>query len=105
MCDPDFKKSIATGPIGARRVKTEESKLPCRSQNTVAAIVDVVKVLSDGQWHRKSELRNLVAGYKCEIDTVLDCLDAAESDSGRWVALADERTPEKAPDEEELEED
>lgn len=59
---------------------------------------DVLSILSDGQWHARSELIT-VAGSGAELDEVIKNHPwLAESDTGRWFCLPDARTPTLAPD-------
>jgi len=57
----------------------------------------VLDVLSDGKWHRTSELTRAAGGRR--IDRILlDLPYLAESDTGTWFCIPDDRTPMLAPD-------
>ena len=58
----------------------------------------VLQVLSDGQWHRTADLSALTGGGRKLKSELMDCPSIAESDSGRWWCVPDDRTPLLAPD-------
>ena len=56
-------------------------------------------ILEGGSWTDKRKITPIAKLHRVDPDRVLDFILSAESDSGRYVAIPNDRTPEAAPDE------
>lgn len=88
-----------TGAIlAADHIESETEDLEDWTPNEVAP--RILEVLADGQWHPRWYLEELAGG---KLGRLLNAMQfhphLAESDSGRWWCIPDERTPLYAPDE------
>ncbi len=97
--------NMKTRPIeGKRPMSSKKQRGESREKRMRHAIRDVVKLLSDGQWHMASITKKIARAYGVTWKSLCDECGIAESDSGKFVCIVSESTPETAPDEEEISE-
>ena len=93
--------NMKTRPIeGHRPVSSKKQRRENREKRMRHAIRDTVKILSDGQWHSASVTKKIAKAYGVTWKSLCDECGIAESDSGKFVCIVTENTPEIAPDEE-----
>jgi len=87
-------------PSTVARLRKEMSDLAEPEETRQAkAMYKMIAILGDGQWHEKETLSRTLKISVSEIilAATFQAL-LAESDSGAWMCIPDDRTPELAPD-------
>ena len=63
------------------------------------AVATAEHFLSDGQWKSVSAVRMISLTYQCSFAAIAEAAALADSDSGSFICLPNEKTPLLAPDE------
>ena len=95
----DLLARLREGAVGGHRVKGDSVKMP-EQGNMSKAIKTAALLLADGSWRESSRVRAIARIYHVDFGLLLDECGIAVSDSGKYVCIEMESTPELPPDEE-----
>ena len=95
----DLLARLKNEPIGGHRIKGDSVKMP-EQGNMSKAIKTAALLLADGSWREATRVRAIARIYHVDYGTLLDECGIAVSDSGKYVCIEMESTPELPPDEE-----
>lgn len=100
MNDFAFLMSVKHGQgMGATRSYALTETIKPEEEETFQSIDEIESIMATGEWFRKGDIKELAKKHNISFIKLGNELGLSESDSGEWVCLQTEMTPENAPDE------